>query len=117
MTENDLDRPITFNAAAAKFLPEDYRPSYATWWRWSQHGIRGIRLATLMCGGRRCTTPRAVEEFIAKVTAAANDQPLPARTPARRDAPSRKLSERWESSRRPRRARRLNNAKNAKQLL
>ena len=84
MTENDPDRPITFNDAA-KYLPENCRPCYATWWRWWRKGVKGVRLTTLMCGGRRFTTPRFVEEFFAKVTAAANGEPLPVRTLRQRE--------------------------------
>jgi hypothetical protein len=75
MPENDPDRPISFNDAA-RYLPENHRPSYATWWRWSRRGVKGIRLRTLVIGGRRYTTPSAVQEFIAEVTAAANGTPL-----------------------------------------
>jgi len=80
----DFERPITFNEAG-RFLPEGTRPSYATWWRWWRKGIRGIRLRTLVCGGRRYTTASAVQEFFAKVTTAANGEPMSTRPPCKRE--------------------------------
>lgn len=84
MSEHDPERPITFNTAA-KYLPENCRPSKATWWRWWRRGVRGVRLCTVVCGGRRYTTPRAVEEFILATTAAAEGAPPPTRTPRQRE--------------------------------
>jgi len=85
-TDTDFERPITFNEAA-RYLPEGSRPSYATWWRWRTRGLKGIRLRTTLCGGRRCTTAGAVLEFFAAVTAAADGggSPSPIRTPAQRE--------------------------------
>ena len=82
-TDCDFERPITFNEAA-KYLPENCRPSYTTWWRWWKRGVRGVRLCTILCGGRRYTTPSAVMEFFSKVTAAAAGEPPPVRTPKQR---------------------------------
>ena len=73
----DFDRPITFNQAA-RYLPEGSRPSYVTWWRWWRHGIKGVHLRTLVCGGRRYTTRGALENLISTLTAAANDEQPPA---------------------------------------
>lgn len=79
--ETDSNRLITFNQAAATYLAELARPSCATWWRWHKKGINGVRLKTLVFGGRRYTTPRFVEEWIAQLTAAANGERPPVRTP------------------------------------
>ena len=81
--ELDFERPITFNEAS-RFLPNGYRPSHATWWRWWKKGLRGIRLRTLLCGGRRFTTPSAVIEFFSQVTAAAAGEKPLGRTPNQR---------------------------------
>ncbi|MGO8745247.1 MAG: DUF1580 domain-containing protein [Thermoguttaceae bacterium] len=78
------ERPITFNQAAP-LLPPDLHPSESTWWRWWRKGVKNIRLRTVMVGGRRYTTAAAIQEFIARVTAAANSEPQPIRTPARRE--------------------------------
>jgi hypothetical protein len=80
----DSERPISFNEAG-RYLPESSRPSYATWWRWWRKGIKGVRLQTVVIGGRRFTTPRYVEEFIAATTAAAAGERPTTRTPAQRE--------------------------------
>ena len=56
------ERPISFNEAA-KYLPRGYRPHLSTWWRWHKHGIKGVRLETVVLGGRRYTTAEAVQRF------------------------------------------------------
>lgn len=59
---------LTFDEAAA-FLPQGRRPSYQTWWRWWRHGcFNGIKLETLLVGGRRYTTLAAVKKFAAELT-------------------------------------------------
>ena len=73
----------TFNEAA-RFLPGNHRPAYSTWWRWWRKGIRGVRLQTILIGGRRYTTQKFVEDFIAEVTARANGEQFSTRTPRRR---------------------------------
>ena len=83
-TEGKPDRLITFNEAG-RLLPEQSRPALSTWWRWWRRGVRGIRLRTVVVGGRRYTTEIAVEEFIAATTAAANGEPMPVRTPQQRE--------------------------------
>ena len=81
--KNTVEQPITFNEAA-RFLPAENRPSYSTWWRWWRKGVKGIRLRTLVIGGRRYTTESAVQEFIAGTTAAASGERPPTKTPKRR---------------------------------
>ena len=83
-TDISPERPITFNEAA-DLLPKRARPSYSTWWRWWKKGVKGIRLSTVVVGGRRYTTARAVQDWITKVTAAADGTPAPVRSPARRE--------------------------------
>lgn len=56
--------------AATKHLPG--RPHRATLWRIALRGSHGIRLRTVVCGGRRFTTLRWIEEYLAARTAAAN---------------------------------------------
>ncbi|MCY2989940.1 MAG: DUF1580 domain-containing protein [Planctomycetota bacterium] len=79
------DRLLTFNEAAKRYLPDRSRPSYSTWWRWWRRGIKGIRLATVVVGGRRYTTASAVQDWIDKVTAAASGESRPIRTPRQRE--------------------------------
>lgn len=48
------------------------RPHSATIRRWWQKGVRGIKLETFVCGGRRFTSKEAVVRFIRATTAARN---------------------------------------------
>lgn len=52
---------------AAKIAPG--RPHLATIWRWCQRGVRGVKLETIVVGGRRFTTTEALERFIARTKA------------------------------------------------
>lgn len=67
---------------APKFVPG--RPHLATVIRWFGRGIRGVRLETALCGGRRFTSLEAIHRFFAATTAAGDGQPVQARTPHRR---------------------------------
>ena len=48
--------------------------SIATLMRWCHHGLHGIRLESLMCGGRRCVSAGALARFFESVTAAKEGQ-------------------------------------------
>jgi hypothetical protein len=72
---------------AAKPLPNP--PSPACVWRWHSKGVRGIRLETVVVGGRRFTTAAAWREFVEKLTAAANGRSEP--TSHRSEATAQKL--------------------------
>lgn len=50
-----------------------YRPHPTTCTRWTRRGVRGVKLATVMVGGRPRTTEAAVVEFIAMQTAQENE--------------------------------------------
>jgi hypothetical protein len=62
-------------AEASKLFP--HRPSRCTLWRWMTEGVRGIRLASVVAGGRRLTSREAVADFVAKTTAAVDGKPPP----------------------------------------
>jgi hypothetical protein len=47
---------------AAELLPN--RPHVSTLWRWCRRGVKGVRLRTLIVGGRRYTTPSFLEDFV-----------------------------------------------------
>ena len=79
------EHPISFNEAS-RFLPDNRRPGFSTWWRWSNHGVRGVKLETILVGGRRCTTAEAVRRFFERVTAVADGAETPKRTSPERDA-------------------------------
>jgi hypothetical protein len=68
---------------AAKTLPG--RPSICSLHRWRLRGVRNVKLETCLIGGRRYTSREAVERFSAAVTAAADGEPLPVRTPRQRE--------------------------------
>jgi Protein of unknown function (DUF1580) len=65
-----LDEPPLSLAEAARLLPK--RPNPATLWRWRKKGVRGVRLQTILIGGRRYVTRAALQQFIEAVTAAAS---------------------------------------------
>jgi hypothetical protein len=68
---------LTFSEAAA-ILPG--RPHVSTFHRWRLRGVHGIKLSTYLVGGRRYTTRRDLEVFVAATTAAAEGEAPPART-------------------------------------
>lgn len=68
-------------AQAARTFP--VRPSPSTLWRWRSRGIGGVRLETVMVGGRRYVSREALERFVGELTAAREPQiiPVAARSP------------------------------------
>lgn len=61
------------------------RPSVSGIYRWAQHGIRGIRLETLQCGGTKVTSIEAIQRFFERLGAATPaDKPAGQRTPKQR---------------------------------
>ncbi len=69
---------------AAKALPG--RPNITTLWRWRNRGVRGVRLETVLVGGKRFTSREALTRFHDAVNAAADGQPVVSRTTRRREA-------------------------------
>lgn len=47
-----------------------YRPTPSTAWRWTKKGVGGIKLETVIFGGRPATKRVWVREFIAATSAA-----------------------------------------------
>lgn len=70
--------------AAAKTLPG--RPSVVTLWRWRNRGVRGVKLETVLIGGRRYTSREALARFSERCTAAADGLTVPARSSRQRAA-------------------------------
>lgn len=60
------------------------RPHVSTVWRWINRGVRGVKLETVMVGGRRFTSREAIARFNERITAAATGEPLPVRTTKQR---------------------------------
>ncbi len=62
----DLSRETAIPfSQAPKYIPG--RPHLSTAHRWRLHGVRGVKLETFLCGGRRFTTAQAIERFIAQL--------------------------------------------------
>jgi len=62
MIDTSAEELVSFEDAAA-YLPS--QPHRATVWRWSQRGVRGVTLESVMVGGRRFTSIEAVDRFVA----------------------------------------------------
>jgi hypothetical protein len=64
---NAFERDKTLSLRqAAELLPG--KPNRSTMHRWAHHGVRGVRLATILIGGRRYTTREAIEQFVAALS-------------------------------------------------
>jgi hypothetical protein len=61
------------------------RPHIATCWRWIHQGCRGVKLETVSIGARRYTSQAALQRFVERTTAAADGEPIPARTVRQRE--------------------------------
>jgi len=66
-----------------KYVPG--RPHKSTGTRWIARGVRGIKLETVLVGGRRFCSREALHRFFAATTAAADGVALNCSTPAQRD--------------------------------
>jgi hypothetical protein len=62
-------------AQAAERLPN--HPHISSVWRWCLRGIRGVRLKTILVGGRRYTTVAYLEEFVRHLTESHSPDPPP----------------------------------------
>jgi hypothetical protein len=98
-------------AEAAKLIPgrsPGRRVSVNTIWRWCTRGVHGVRLRSVLLGGRRCTTRPWLQEFTEVITAAA-EPPGPAVPEVRTQRQRRGAAERaaeelratWQRRKRP----------------
>ena len=69
---------------ATKLLPG--RPNVATLWRWRTSGCRGIKLETVLIGGKRMVSREALQRFVEATTAAADGVNAKTQTPRQREA-------------------------------
>jgi Protein of unknown function (DUF1580) len=74
---------LTFTEAA-KLLPG--RPNVATLWRWRTVGCRGVKLETVLVGGKRFTSREALQRFVDATTAAGDGTESKPRTNRQREA-------------------------------
>jgi hypothetical protein len=65
------EEPISF-AQAPTILPG--RPSFQSLHRWATKGRRGVRLESVLIGGRRYTTREAFFRFVERLTAIADGE-------------------------------------------
>jgi len=82
MIDPNIEHVVTF-VEGARSLKR--RPHVATLWRWRAPGIRGVKLESMMYGGRRVTSLEALDRFFERVTAAADGAPARAETPRQRE--------------------------------
>jgi len=45
------------------------RPHISTVFRWWRHGVKGVKLETVLVGGRRFTSAEAIQRFIQRLSA------------------------------------------------
>lgn len=67
LTES-LKDALTLSRAADFFSPV---PHVSCVQRWATRGTRGVKLQTWLSGGRRVTTPAAIEQFLMELNRAA----------------------------------------------
>ena len=65
LTLEDLGRAISIPELAKKIGRDK-----ATIYTWSSDGVRGVKLRTLLVGGRRFVLPEFVEEFVTELSTA-----------------------------------------------
>ncbi|MGC9261584.1 MAG: DUF1580 domain-containing protein [Phycisphaerae bacterium] len=84
----NVEKPIRLahaSEALADMLPGGRRAErqhLATWHRWVNPGLRGVRLEVIQIGGTACTSREAVQRFFAALSEARH--PERTQTPARR---------------------------------
>jgi hypothetical protein len=71
MIDTKTETVISF-AEASKLTPG--RPHLSQIYRWSQAGLRGIKLDWIQVGGRRFTSREALDRFFAALTGAAGGE-------------------------------------------
>ncbi len=83
MIDVEKEKLISF-AQATKILPG--RPNITTVWRWRNRGVKGVKLETILSGGRRFTSIEAIRRFQSAVTAAADGVPTDGLIPRHRES-------------------------------
>ena len=63
-------------------------PHISTIWRWVNRGCRGVKLETLLIGGKRFTSHEALQRFVNAGTSAAEGQQAPTQATADRMRPA-----------------------------
>jgi hypothetical protein len=100
MIDLQMEQPVTL-AKSTRFsqLRRDGRsPHVSQVYRWASKGLKGHVLETVVIAGSRCTTSEAVDRWIAVLTASANGEQLPSRTPLRRQKEHQRANQNLEKS-------------------
>jgi hypothetical protein len=86
----DIQSEETFSltqAAKLECLPRrrgGKRPSVSTLWRRVLHGVHGVKLESIVCGGVICTSPQAIQRFFDNLTALNRTTPPAVRSAVKR---------------------------------
>jgi hypothetical protein len=72
--QHDLanEKLLTIPEAAQCVPGERGKRGVSTLWRWIAKGARGVKLESVLIGGKRYTSEEALARFIARVTSAAD---------------------------------------------
>ena len=87
------EEPITLRQATRILPGRRGRVNIATVWRWVTEGRRGVRLESLLIGGRRFTSRQAIQRFLERLNPVQTQQP---RTPLQRQHESRRAAKRLQ---------------------
>jgi hypothetical protein len=71
MFDPSEERPIPLSKAARlPLMPmrDDKPPHPTTLLRWCLHGIRGVKLESMNCGGMRCTSEQSIRRFFERLS-------------------------------------------------
>ena len=80
----DLSTETVFPVSEApKHIPG--RPSQGSCWRWVLQGVGGIKLESILIGGKRFTSHEAIQRFVDRRTAASNGDSPPSLTSRQRE--------------------------------
>ena len=60
-------------------------PSPASVWRWVLNGVGGVKLESILIGGKRFTSAESIQRFCDRRTAAADGDTPPVRTSRQRE--------------------------------
>lgn len=71
---------------AIPLFPGCKKLSMPTVYRWFQHGIRGVKLETVMIGRHRFTSREAITRFIVAQNATAEETDASSASPSQREA-------------------------------
>ncbi len=79
----DLSNETVFPVSEApKHIPG--RPSQASVWRWVLNGVGGVKLESILIGGKRFTSAESIQRFCDRRTATADGDAPRARTSRQR---------------------------------